>query len=89
METKKLALEELKSLFIDNPVVVFDSAVSVDSLGNSVKEVNGGELIWEDYSDEDIDIENADADDILYLIDEIKEQVYKDDVVMQRCQGLK
>ena len=57
------------------------------SLNNSIKEFDGGEPIWEDMSDDDIELGNASEDDLANLLYWIDAQIELDDKLMDRCQG--
>lgn len=80
-------LNELIIKLHDYPFVLFDDAVEMPSLNNSIKEFSGGDPIWEDMSDDDIELENASEDDLSNLLYEIERQIEKDDKLMDRCQG--
>lgn len=80
-------LNEIIIKLHDYPFVLFDDAVEMPSLNNSIKEFNGGDPIWEDMSDDDIELENASEDDLSNLLYEIERQIEKDDKLMDRCQG--
>lgn len=80
-------LNELIIKSHDYPFILFDDAVEMPSLNNSIKEFNGGDPIWEDMSDDDIELENASEDDLSNLLYEIERQIEKDDKLMDRCQG--
>lgn len=80
-------LNELIIKLHDYPFILFDDAVEMPSLNNSIKEFNGGDPIWENMSDDDIELENASEDDLSNLLYEIERQIEKDDKLMDRCQG--
>lgn len=80
-------LNELIIKLHDYPFILFDDAVEMPSLNNSIKEFNGGDPIWENMSDDDIELENASEDDLSNLLYEIERQIEKDDKLMERCQG--
>ena len=71
----------------DYPFILFDDAVEMPSLNNSIKEFSGGDPIWEDMSDDDIDLEDASEDDLANLLYWIDAQIERDDKLMDRCQG--
>lgn len=80
-------LNELIIKLHDYPFILFDDAVEMPSLNNSIKEFNGGDPIWENMSDDDIELKNASEDDLSNLLYEIERQIEKDDKLMERCQG--
>lgn len=80
-------LNELIIKLHDYPFILFDDAVEMPSLNNSIKEFNGGDPIWEDMSDDDIELEDASEVDLSNLLYEIERQIEKDDKLMDRCQG--
>ena len=71
----------------ENPFLLFDNAVEMPSLNNSIKEFSYYEPIWEDMSDDDIELENASEDDLENLLYWIDAQIERDDKLMERCQG--
>lgn len=75
-------LNELIIKLHDYPFILFDDAVEMPSLNNSIKEFSGGDPIWEDMSDDDIELENASEDDLSNLLYEIERQIEKDDKLM-------
>lgn len=75
-------LNELIIKLHDYPFILFDDAVEMPSLNNSIKEFNGGDPIWENMSDDDIELENASEDDLSNLLYEIERQIEKDDKLM-------
>lgn len=84
---KQEILYELNIKLNDYPFILFDDAVEMPSLNNSIKEFNGGDPIWEDMSDDDIELENASEVDLSNLLYEVERQIEKDDKLMDRCQG--
>lgn len=84
---KQEILNELIIKLNDYPFILFDDAVEMPSMNNSIKEFDGGEPIWEDMSDDDIELENASEDDLANLLYWIDAQIELDDKLMDRCQG--
>ena len=68
----------------DYPFILFDDVVEMPSMNNSIKEFNGGEPIWEDMSDDDIELEDASEDDLANLLYWIDTQIERDDKLMDR-----
>lgn len=66
----------------ENPFLLFDEAVDMPSLNNSIKEFSYYEPIWEDMSDDDIELENASEDDLENLLYWIDAQIERDDKLM-------
>lgn len=66
----------------ENPFLLFDNAVEMPSLNNSIKEFSYYEPIWEDMSDDDIELENASEDDLENLLYWIDAQIERDDKLM-------
>ena len=71
----------------ENPFLLFDETVDMPSLNNSIKEFSYYEPIWEDMSDDDIELENASEDDLENLLYEIERQLEKDQKIMEHCRG--
>lgn len=69
----------------DYPFIMFDDAVEMPSMNNNIKEFSGGEPIWEDMSDDDIELSDASEDDLANLLWEIERQIESDDKLMERC----
>lgn len=84
---KQEILNELIIKLNDYPFILFDDAVEMPSLNNSIKEFSGGDPIWEDMSDDDIDLEDASEDDLANLLYWTDAQIERDDKLMDRCQG--
>ncbi len=84
---KQEILNELNIKLNDYPFILFDDAVEMPSLNNSIKEFSGGDPIWEDMSDDDIELEDASEDDLANLLYWIDAQIERDDKLMDRCQG--
>lgn len=84
---KQEILNELIIKLNDYPFILFDDAVEMPSLNNSIKEFSGGDPIWEDMSDDDIELEDASEVDLSNLLYEMERQIEKDDKLMDRCQG--
>ena len=61
------------------PFILFDDAVEMPSLNNSIKKFSGGDPIWEDMSDDDIELVDASEVDLSNLLYEIERQIEKDD----------
>lgn len=80
-------LNEINIKVNDYPFIMFDDAVKMPSMNNSIKEFNGGEPIWEDMSDDDIDLEDASETDLANLLWELERQIEADDILMERCRG--
>ena len=76
---KQEILKELIIKLHDYPFILFDDAVEMPSLNNSIKEFSGGDPIWEDMSDDDIELEDASEDDLASLLFWIDEQIECDD----------
>lgn len=72
-------LNELIIKLHDYPLILFDDAVEMPSLNNSIKAFSCGDPIWEDMSDDDIELENASEDDLSNLLYETERQIEKDD----------
>ena len=84
---KQEILNELTIKLNDYPFIFFDNAVEMPSLNNSIKEFGGGDPIWEDMSDDDIELEDASEDDLENLLYWIDAQIERDDKLMDKCQG--
>ena len=84
---KQEILNELIIKLNDYPFILFDDAVDMPSLNNSIKEFSGGDPIWEDMSDDYIELEDASEDDLENLLYWIDTQIERDDKLMDRCQG--
>ena len=84
---KQEILNELINKLNDYPFIFFDNAVEMPSLNNSIKEFGGGDPIWEDMSDDYIELEDASEDDLENLLYWIDAQIERDDKLMERCQG--
>ena len=80
-------LNDINIKLNDYPFIMFDDAVEMPSLNNSIKEFSGGDPIWEDMSDDDIELEDASEDDLANLMYCIDAQIERDDKLMERCQG--
>ena len=80
-------LNEINIKLNDYPFILFDDAVEMPSMNNSIKEFNGGEPIWEDMSDDDIELEDASEDDLANLLYWIDAQIERNHKLMGRCQG--
>lgn len=80
-------LNDINIKLNDYPFILFDDVVEMPSMNNSIKEFNGGEPIWEDMSDDDIELEDASEDDLANLLYWIDTQIERDDKLMDRCQG--
>ena len=76
---KQEILNELNIKLNDYPFILFDDAVEMPSLNNSIKEFSGGDPIWEDMSDDDIELLDASEVDLSNLLYEIEQQIEKDD----------
>lgn len=84
---KQEILNELIIKLNEYPFILFDDAVDMPSLNNSIKEFSGGDPIWEDMSDDYIELEDASEDDLENLLYWIDTQIERDDKLMDRCQG--
>ena len=84
---KQEILNELIIKLNDYPFIFFDDAVEMPSLNNSIKEFSCGDPIWEDMSDDDIELEDASETDLENLLYWIDAQIERDDKLMERCQG--
>lgn len=51
---KQEILNELIIKWHVYPFILYDDAVEIPSLNNSIKKFSGGDLIWKDMSDDDI-----------------------------------
>lgn len=72
---------------VNNENVFFDDSVAMPSVNNRIKEISYGSIVWEDASDDDLDIENASETDLENLLWEIEAQNNRDDKLMERCRG--
>ena len=77
-------LNDINIKLNDYPFILFDDVVEMPSMNNSIKEFNGGEPIWEDMSDDDIELEDASEDDLANLLYWIDTQIERDDKLMDR-----
>ena len=84
---KQEILNDINIKLNDYSFIFFDDAVEMPSLNNSIKAFSGGHTIWEDMSDDDIELEDASEDDLSNLLYEIERQIEKDDKLMESCQG--
>lgn len=84
---KQEILNELIIKLHDYSFIFFDDAVEMPSLNNSIKAFSGGHTIWEDMSDDDIELEDASEDDLASLLYRIDAQIECDDKLMDSCQG--
>ena len=84
---KQEILNELIIKLNEYPFILFDDAVDMPSLNNSIKEFSSGDPIWEDMSDDYIELEDASEDDLENLLYWIDTQIERDDKLMDRCQG--
>lgn len=81
---KQEILNDINIKLNDYPFILFDDAVEMPSLNNSIKEFSGGDPIWEDMSD-DIELEDASETDLANLLYWIDVQIERDDKLMDRC----
>ena len=77
-------LNDINIKLNDYPFILFDDVVEMPSMNNSIKEFNGCEPIWEDMSDDDIELEDASEDDLANLLYWIDTQIERDDKLMDR-----
>lgn len=82
---KQEILNDINIKLNDYPFIMFDDAVEMPSMNNNIKEFSGGEPIWEDMSDDDIELSDASEDDLANLLWEIECQIESDDKLMERC----
>lgn len=69
---KKPILDDIDKLTDKWPYIAFDNAVDMPSVNNAVKEFNGGHPIWEDMSDDELELSDASVADLERLSDEIR-----------------
>ena len=81
---KQEILNELIIKLHDYPFILFDDAVEMPSLNNSIKKFSGGDPIWEDMPDDDIELVDASEVDLSNLLYETERQIEKDDKLIDR-----
>lgn len=86
---KQEILNELIIKLHDYPFILFDDAVEMPSLNNSIKKFSGGDPIWEDMSDDDIELVDASEVDLSNLLHETERQIEKDDKLIDRWMDAK
>ena len=86
---KQEILNELIIKLHDYPFILFDDAVEMPSLNNSIKKFSGGDPIWEDMSDNDIELVDASEVDLSNLLYETERQIEKDDKLIDRWMDAK
>ena len=86
---KQEILNELIIKLNDYPFILFDDAVEMPSLNNSIKKFSGGDPIWEDMSDNDIELVDASEVDLSNLLYETERQIEKDDKLIDRWMDAK
>lgn len=86
---KQEILNELIIKLHDYPFILFDDAVEMPSLNNSIKKFSGGYPIWKDMSDDDIELVDASEIDLSNLLYEVERQIEKDDKLIDRWMDAK
>lgn len=86
---KQEILNELIIKLHDYPFILFDDAVEMPSLNNSINKFSGGDPIWKDMSDEDIELVDASEVDLSNLLYEVELQIEKDDKLIHRWMDAK
>lgn len=86
---KQEILNELIIKLHDYPFILFDDAVEMPSLNNSIKKFSGGDPIWEDMPDDDIELVDASEVDLSNLLYETERQIEKDDKLIDRWMDAK
>ena len=75
---KELLLQALNERLVEHPFISFDDSIKLESINNRLKEFWVGEPIWEDVSEEDIELENLSVSDIEYIIEQVDLQIQND-----------
>lgn len=75
---KELLIQALNNRLVEHPFISFDDSIKLESINNRLKEFWAGEPIWEDVSEEDIELENLSVSDIEYIIEQLDLQIQND-----------
>lgn len=75
---KEFLLQKLNERLVEHPFISFDDSIKLESINNRLKEFWAGEPIWEDVSEEVIELENLSVSDIEYIIEQLDLQIQND-----------